>query len=58
MLLLLEILEKSNICHRDIKPENFIHHKGKFKLCDFENSMYLDPLLPIEKRYEVDLTTV
>jgi serine/threonine protein kinase len=34
-LVLLEKLEKLNICHRDIKPENFLYSDGKFKLCDF-----------------------
>ena len=33
------LLEKNNIAHRDIKPKNVLVEKGKFKLCDFSDSV-------------------
>ena len=56
LLVLLE-LEDNNISHRDIKPSNILYDHGRYRLCDFDSAMYLDPLVPLEKREEVDITT-
>lgn len=47
---MLSSLEEDSISHRDIKPENILYDHGKFRLCDFDDSIYLDPLVPADKR--------
>ena len=57
LLLALLELEDGNISHRDIKPSNILYDHGRYRLCDFDSAMYLNPLIPPEKREEVDITT-
>lgn len=48
-LYLLENLEKEGVSHRDIKPENFLYDHGRFRLCDFEEAIYVSPLSSSQK---------
>ena len=57
MLLVLLELEDSHISHRDIKPSNILCDHGKYRLCDFDSALYLDPLIPLQQREEIDITT-
>jgi serine/threonine protein kinase len=42
MLIILCSLEEDNLSHRDIKPENILYDHGRWRLCDFDDALYID----------------